>query len=150
MNGNPASLPKDSEIQQYDVRAKALRHHPMVEAWIKEYYTAFVWREQPPDCRHCSYPHSPNLLCGGATFGALSIGGELYYVDWSNVCYFVQFREKERDGFHWRHDRFFRKTPEGIEVVFFTQYNNTPQEHVWRISRNEWKSIVTACREDER
>lgn len=122
---------------------KSLRHHPMVEAWI----TVSQLRECPrrEDCAKCGFPHDKHLLCGrGATFGELRIGGHTYYVDTSNVEYFLRFMESiTNEVFHWRDDITFQRTTKGnVKVTFFTPFNNTPQKREWDIPDSEWKSIV--------
>jgi hypothetical protein len=122
---------------------KKLRQHPFVLAWIEEYQKE-AWRKYP-DCFHCGFPHAENLLCNGATFGCLRIGQEIYYVDISNVEYFVWFREKQRLGFHWRNDIYFQRMKDGsVLVTSFWQYNNCPQERKWTIDRDSWASIVSS------
>ena len=130
--------------KEYSDRAKSLRQHPMVLAWIKDYQGDDKFKKSYPDCHHCTYPHAPNFLCGsGSTFGQLWIGRDLYYVDWSNVCFFVDFRSKPRVGFHWRNDTYFQRLEDGsVKVTHFSQYNNSPQERSWKIPAAEWASIV--------
>lgn len=132
---------------EYDKRVRQLRNHPLVVAWIEDYYRGHDWLTNPGDCGKCGWPHNPFLICGGgSTFGSLRIGDDRYFVDWSNVEVFVNFRSQSHEGwFHWSRDRFFRKTSDGIEVLFYAQYNNTPQERIWKIPQNEWKSIVDQC-----
>lgn len=127
---------------EYVSKAKALRHTAVVEAWI----SAFKKRSQYPDCKHCSYPHSSNLLCGRAPFGEVRFGGHYYSVDLSNVVYWHEFIQTcaPENAFHWRDEKFFRRTSNGVEITFFTSWNNTPQRVVWKIPANEWESIVTA------
>jgi hypothetical protein len=138
-----SSMKESSSNIPYGDRAMALRHDPMVEAWINEFRTAFDWSPKYPDCMHCSYPHAPMLLCYGAQFGQTRIGYDLYSIDFSNVCWFVEFRRKQRQGFHWRRDIYFRRTDDGgVEVTSYTPYNNSPQEHIWKILATEWASIV--------
>lgn len=128
--------------EEWKARLKELRHHPFVEAWIKAYQKD-KWSTYP-DCHSCGFPHAPNFLCGmGSTFGEMRIGKHTYAVDQSNVDYFVGFREKPLEGFHWKNDVFFKRLPDGgVEVTYFDQYNNTPQERKWHIPAAEWASIV--------
>lgn len=120
---------------------KTLRRHPFVLAWIAEFQKD-AWHKYP-DCYRCGFPHAENLLCNGAPFGRLYIGVESYSVDISNVEYFVQFREKQRLGIHWRDDIYFRRMKDGaVLVTSFWQYNNSPQEKTWMIDRDAWASIV--------
>ena len=122
---------------------KQLRQHPFVLAWIAECQKD-IWFIHP-DCRRCGFPHAGNLLCNGAPFGRLYIGGEEYSVDISNVAYFVQFREKQRLGFQWRDDVYFQRKEDGrVLVTFFWKYNNFPQEKTWVIDRDSWASIVSS------
>jgi hypothetical protein len=120
-----------------------LRNHSFVLAWIAE-YRKDAWHKHP-DCYLCGFPHAENLLCNGAPFGRLYIGGQSYSVDASNVAYFVQFREKQRLGFHWQDDIYFRRMEDGsVLVTSFWQYNNSPQERKWTISSDAWASIVSS------
>lgn len=127
---------------EYQARLKELRQHPFVVQWIKDYQKDDKWR-QYKDCRHCGYPHAESLICGrGSTFGELRIGHDTYYVDQSNVNWFVGFREQPMEGFHWRNDIFFKRLADCVEITSFWQYNNSPQKRVWRIPHPEWASIV--------
>lgn len=123
---------------------KLLRHHPMVVAWIIFYQRKEHQKHE--DCNKCGFPHNGHMLCGGgATFGELKIGKDSYYVDASNVEYFIWFREQiAADGaFHWRDDTFFSRTADGkVKVTFYTRFNNSPQKQAWNIPDAEWKSIV--------
>lgn len=122
---------------------KNLRQHPFVLAWIAEYQKD-AWHKHS-DCYHCGFPHAENLLCNGAPFGRLRIGTDNYSVDISNVAYFVQFREKQRSGFHWRDDIYFQRMENGsVRVTSFWQYNNSPQERTWTIDLDSWASIVSS------
>jgi hypothetical protein len=128
--------------EEWKARLKELRQHPFVVQWIKDYQRTISWKKYE-DCRNCGYPHAAGFICGmGSTFGQLRIGQHLYYVDQSNVDYFVAFREKPRKGFHWRNDIYFERLPGCVEVTYFDQYNNSPQERKWRIPHSEWASIV--------
>ena len=121
-----------------------LRNHPMVLAWIAEFRKDASHREYS-DCHRCGFPHSETLLCSGAPFGYLYIGGRLYSVDVSNVEAMVHFREKQRPGFHWRDDIYFERIKDGsVCVTSFWQYNNYPQETRWVIDRDAWASIVSS------
>jgi hypothetical protein len=123
---------------------KSLRQHPFVLAWIAEFQKD-PWHTKYPDCRRCGFPHSDVLLCNGAPFGCLYIGGEPYSVDISNVAWMVQFREQSRPGFHRRDDIYFQRMDDGsVRVTSFWQYNNCPQEKVWTIPSSEWASIVSS------
>lgn len=128
---------------EYVTRAKALRYSAMVEAWIR------AWGVNDDDCAKCSFPHSPHLLCNSAPFGRVRFGGTDYTTSLSNVVWWVGFMEAYAPlgAFHWKDERFFRRTPEGVEVTFFTRHNNTPQRSVWTIPSNEWGSIVSAMKE---
>ncbi len=132
--------------QEYEGRARELRNSPMVKAWIAAYQTD-KWSTHK-DCFKCGYPHSPHTMCGmGSSFGRLKIGRDWYSVDFSNVVFFHDFRLRlgEGCGFHWRDDTFFKRTDDGtVEVNYFEQFNNTPQDKVWRIPPNEWASIVAS------
>lgn len=122
---------------------KTLRQHPFVLEWIVEYQKD-PWCKHS-DCFHCGFPHSKNLLCNGAPFGCLYIGGEAYSVDISNVAAMVQFREQQRKGFHWRDDIYFQRMADGsVQVTSFWRYNNYPQERRWTIPSSEWASIVSS------
>lgn len=128
-------------------RAKALRSHAFVVAWIDAYQKAVYRNASPPkpDCVHCGFPHGADLICGrGATFGQLKIGPDTYYVDSSNVEYFVALRGRQREGHHWRHEIYFKGTADHVEVTSYWEYNGCPQERVWRIPRTEWAFIVRA------
>lgn len=130
-------------IKELNMSYAEFRQHPFVLAWIAEYQND-AWRKYP-DCHHCGFPHAENLLCNGAPFGCLYIGQEDYYVDISNVAYFVQFREKQRSGFHWRDDIYFKRMDDGsVRVTSFWKYNNYPQERTWTIDRDSWASIVSS------
>jgi hypothetical protein len=124
---------------------KTLRQHPFVQAWIADYQKDTNWHKYL-DCRSCGFPHAENILCGcGATFGCLRIGGEMYYVDASNVAFFVQFRERSTKGFHWRDDIYFLRQSDGdVKVTSYWQYNNCPQERRWVIPADEWASVVAS------
>lgn len=130
--------------EEWQARLKELRQHPMVMQWIKDYQGNDRWKLAYKDCRGCGFPHAPNLLCAmGSVFGELRIGQHTYYVDQSNVDFFVAFREKPKEGFHWKNDVYFRRLPDGaVEVTYFDQYNNCPQERRWRIPATDWASIV--------
>lgn len=123
---------------------KTLRQHPFVLAWIAEFQKD-TWHKKYPDCHHCGFPHSEVLLCNGAPFGCLVIGRDTYSVDISNVNLMVQFREQQRQGFHWRDDIYFYRTKNGdVQITSFGQYNNCPQEKQWTIPAAEWASIVSS------
>jgi hypothetical protein len=123
---------------------KYLRQHPFVLAWIAEFQKD-SFHFNYPDCHSCGFPHSDVLLCNGAPFGLLYIGGKSYFVYISNVAWMVQFREKNRPGFNWRDDTYFQRTDNGdVRVTSFWQYNNCPQEKVWTIPGSEWASIVSS------
>ena len=129
---------------------RALREHPMVAAWIAEYRR--INGSDYKNCTRCGFPHAPNLLCGsGATFGALWVGGEPYWVDASNVKYFIHFRESTQAiGFHWRDDIGFGRMGDGaVQVTFYEKYNNTPQKKTWKIPGLEWESIVKSLAQHE-
>lgn len=128
--------------EEWQAQLKELRQHPFVIQWIKDYQKDDKWR-QYEDCPHCGYPHAENLICGGgSTFGELRIGRFTYYVDQSNVDYFVKFRETLRPGFHWKNDIHFERIDGHVRVTYFDQYNNSPQERQWLIPHAEWASIV--------
>lgn len=133
-------------LQDYNERARKLRDSPMVKAWITAYQTD-KWSTHK-DCHRCGYPHSPHVLCGmGASFGTLWLGRDHYSVDFSNVVFFHDFMLKisEGRGFHWRDETFFTRTGDGsVEVHYLEQYNNTPQQKMWRIPPNAWASIVAS------
>lgn len=123
---------------------KTLRQHPFVLAWIAEFQKDPL-HSKYTDCRHCGFPHSEVLLCNGAPFGSLYIGGQHYSVDISNVESMVYFREKPRPGFHWRDDIYFQRLDNGdVRVTSFWQHNNSPQEKKWTIDRDSWASIVSS------
>ncbi len=123
---------------------KTLRQHPFALAWIAEFQKD-PWHKKYPDCRHCGFPHSEVLLCHGAPFGSLYIGGQHYSVDISNIQFMVSFREKQRLGFHWRNDIYFQRRDDGsVQITSFWQYNNCPQERKWIIPSAEWASIVSS------
>lgn len=129
--------------QEYNAKASKLRHDPMVEAWIAAYQADQVTPHE--DCKHCGFPHDKHLLCGG-TFGKLVFGGNAYYIDRSSLIYWRGFVDDyaPQGAFHWKHERFFRRTDAGVEVTFFAPYNNCPQKVVWLIPENEWASICSA------
>lgn len=132
--------------QEYDAKARKLRDSVMVKAWIAAFQTNK--RKTHKDCHRCGYPHSPGLLCGcGAVFGQLKIGRNWYFIDYSNVVFFHDFMLAlgKGWGFHWRDETFFKRGEDGVvEVHYFEQYNNSPQEKAWRIPPNEWASIVAS------
>ena len=130
---------------QYVEKAKALRHTPMIEAWIKRYWPD----EQPANCNHCSFPHPPQFLCP-ATFGTVVFGDSQYSVNLNNVVFWYEFMQEfaPKGAFHWRHERFFKRVPEGVEVTFFTRFNSTPQRNTWLIPALEWDSIVSQMSAD--
>ena len=125
---------------------KSLRHHPLVEEWIATYQNSKEIKDK--DCAICGFPHRKNAICGSSatTFGELQVCGHTYYVDASNVEYFVKFREKTnaKNAFHWANDIYFQRTEKGdVKVVFYSPRNNIPQERVWIIPDGEWSSIVS-------
>lgn len=129
----------------YIDEVRKLRQHPFVLEWIAEYQKRGWKLAKYIDCHHCGFPHNEVLLCNGAPFGLLHIGGDCYSVDISNVEYFVKFRESQRQGFHWRDDIYFQRMKDGnVMVTSFYQYNNCPQERVWTIDRDSWASIVSS------
>lgn len=124
-----------------------LRNNPMVQAWISNYKK--VNNCNNDDCDRCGFPHSPHVLCGwGAIFGILTIGGDRYYVDTSNVNSFVQFNNGIKRGFHWKNDIFFNRLDNSVVVTYYEKYNNSPQKRTWVIPLNEWESIVKAVSHD--
>ena len=132
--------------QEYDAKARKLRDSVMVKAWIAAFQTD-KWKTHK-DCHRCGYPHAPNLLCGGgAAFGQLKIGRDWYSIDYSNVVFFHDFMLGlgKGWGFHWRDETYFKRGGDGaVEVHYFEQFNNSPQEKTWRIPPNEWASIVAS------
>ena len=132
--------------REYQEKAMSLRHNPMVKEWIKERQKE-GWN-RCKDCKKCGFPHSDGLLCNGAPFGEIHFGGDKYYVSMSNVVFWTEFMQDHapQGTFHWKHQRYFRRTDAGVEVTFFSKYNNTPQTHTWLIPDLEWQSIVDSCR----
>ena len=127
--------------------AAELRQHPLVLAWIKaKQDSRFAPHLYPPssDCHRCGFPHNDGLLCNTAPFGEVRIAGHLYSIALRDVKYMVGFVQGlQREGwFHWRNERFFRNSGDTIEVRFYEPYNGSPQEHLWKIPRNEWDTIV--------
>ena len=114
----------------------------MVVAWIEQ-YQARNQGSVRADCRWCGYPHDPNSLCNGATFGQYRLCGHDYFVSLSNVVSSVEFMRNHVPvgAYHWRDGRFFKRTEQAIEVHFFEPYNGVPQRQVWFISRLEWETI---------
>src|SRR6266853_3991667 len=90
--------------------AEHLRRDPMVSAWIAEYQKD-EWRRHP-DCTHCGWPHTSVCGCGmGSTFGCVRLGGQMVYVDTSNVHYLRGFMDGLGAlGFHWRNEVFIKRT----------------------------------------
>ena len=135
---------------EYNDETKKLRNDPMVNAWITEYQKD-KWNRYH-DCRHCGWPHSPNLMCGSATFGHLTLGRERYAISWSNVVWFHDFMSKTLGvgwGFHWRDETYFKRDDKGgVEVKYIESFNNHPQVRGWRIPPNEWASIVCSVSKD--
>ena len=131
---------------EYVAEAKALRGSPMVAAWIKEYQRN-AWAVYQ-DCKQCGFPHSPHILCNGATFGEVVFGAQRYSIELGNVVWWEDFmRTHSPNGaFHWRDQKYFRRTEAGVEIIFFTKFNNTPQRNVWVIPSREWESIIKAVR----
>ena len=127
----------------YLAKAKALRHNPMVEAWIAK--SREMERQNYTDCKHCGWPHNESLLCFQADFGTLWFCGELYGVDESEVVWWVDFMQAyaPQGAFHWKNERFFLRTNEGIEMISWYKYNNTPQKSVVKIPLAEWQTIVS-------
>lgn len=126
---------------------KSLRHHPIVEAWITTYQNNKAFKEfKDEDCSNCGFPHEKSLLCGGTTtFGELCIGRHTYYINASNVEYFIKFREQPsvENAIHWHDDIYFQRTEkEEIKISYYVPFNNTPQKQVWVIPAMEWESIV--------
>lgn len=137
--------------QEYKARAADLRHSPMVEAWIAAYRASDPQWHTHSDCLHCGYPHSANLLCHGAAFGEVPIGGKLYSVDFSNVLFFHEFRLElgKSNGFHWRDDKYFKRLPDGsVRIQFIEPFNGHPNIKEWTIPPAEWASIVCSVSKD--
>lgn len=131
-------------MKEYFEKLQALRHDPMVKAWIAAEQKAEGQWANKKNCHHCGFPHSKNLLCNGAPFGRVRIGSNSYAIHTGNLVYMYDFMSNlGRDfGFHWRDERFFKRVGDHIEIRFFDQYNNVPQERIWKIPVNEWASIV--------
>lgn len=118
-----------------------LRHHPIVEAWIKEYQAHMPIY---PDCTYCGYPHYSGSACNTAPFGFCWFGENRYSVSLLNLEDFLSLRTKERKGFHWKNDIYFARLQDEVVVSFFIDNGySCPQEKVWRIPINEWQSIVS-------
>ncbi len=134
-------------VKEYQDKAKSLRHLPMVEAWIAA-YRADKWNIHE-DCKWCGWPHNTHLLCNQAPFGVVVFGRYPYSVSMAEVVWWVDFMESHAPAgaFHWRDQKFFRRTDAGVEITFFTPYNNTPQRHVWVIPQLEWESITASTQE---
>ena len=124
------------------IRVNELRTNALVTAWIKTYQGAGTWRKHP-DCFKCGWPHAENLLCGsGSTFGCVTLGGNSYYIDSSNVDYMVDFVSKLGPGFHWKNEVYFDVKGQKVVISRIEPYNNCPHVKRWEIPLNEWKSIV--------
>jgi hypothetical protein len=129
-------------------RAAALRHTPMVEAWIAAYqrYDAKhgFYKKTFPDCRHCGYPHIGDYDCNNSTFGLVRFGCHDYTVSHSNLEAYVSMRSAPRKGFHWRDDFFFERTDEAVVVRYYSDFNGHPNQKELRIPLLEFKSIADA------
>lgn len=135
--------------EHWSKRVMRLRNHSLVEAWIKtesERLVEFGWagRAERTDCGHCGFPHDKHLLCLQSPYGLVYVGGEPYSVAMSNTESMIGFFEglNTPGDFHWKKERFFTSRPDEVLIRFYSSYNNTPQEHVWVIPRNEWNTIV--------
>jgi hypothetical protein len=128
-------------MNEYYEKAKEIRHAPMVEVWIQERQRIHGAIE---DCKSCGFPHNKHILCNQAPFAEIKFGGDSYSISLSNLVWWHDFIQGfvPVGAYHWSKERFFRNTLEGIEVVFFTKYNNHPQRNAWLIPHMEWRTIV--------
>jgi hypothetical protein len=136
---------------EYHTEAQALRHSPMVEAWIKAYRESNPRWHTHADCHFCGFPHSKHIPCHGAAFGHVPVGGKSYSVDYSNVVFFHQFRLElgKEAGFHWRDDKYFKRLDDGsVQIQFVEEFNGHPNVKSWVIPSPEWASIVCSVSED--
>lgn len=71
--------------EQLDPKSPShLRANLMVSAWINDYKQR---TDAYGDCARCGWPHASVSPCGwGATFGQVRLGGDLFFVDASNVA----------------------------------------------------------------
>jgi len=131
-------------FESYLNEAMALRKNPMVKAWIATYQE--IQEVKYKNCQHCGFPHHDGLICNGATFGAIDFGGRYYFINLGNVVWWVHFMKSHAPpgAFHWRDQKFFARTKDGVQITFFTEYNGHPQKNVWTIPPLEWESIVSA------
>lgn len=125
------------------IASAALLSNPIVLKWIETYKE--VNSISHAICDKCGFPHYKNILCGrGAIFGAMRLGSKIYWIDASNVEYFISFYDQaQKDNVDFKRDiQFSRKNSKEIEIFFYENYNNIPQKNTCNFSSQEWELVV--------
>jgi hypothetical protein len=87
-------------------------------------------------------------MCGvGATFGEVYIGGQVCWVDSSNVEYVLNLMLEEipKIGSHWKNQLFVKREPNEVVVSRIEYFNNTPSIKSIHIPVMEFAELICAA-----